>query len=280
MNRYKTEMRLFCLFCVGVLSGISAVFAESVRPEEAAKRVGEEIELHGSVFAVSWSNGEAGKRTQYLNFGDAFPRQVFTVQFRPDLIPGGRLLPSLAQREVRVKGMVEKGTHGPRIVVGDAAQIRVLPVAESMALDDGGRTRGDSKHIRAVWGQILVNEEFKRIEEEAVRLQRDQPRLRDGLWVVDQFFEGLDSPCEILVDRWERMFDRLDRWDEAYPKSSTATMVRGSALIHYAWEARGDSYAPTVTQKGWQKFEERLEEARHILMRVPEKDRKIGRAHV
>ncbi len=266
-------MRWFYLLIAVALFGVPCVIAEIVTPEEAAKLVGEEVELHGSVFAVSWSNGEAGKRTQYLNFGDAFPRQVFTVQFRPDLIPGGELLPNLAKREVRIKGMVETGKYGSRIMVQDAAQIEVMPVDETLALDEEGRTRGDSKHIRAVWGQILVNEEFKRIEEEAVRLQRDQPRLRDGLWVVDQFFEGLDAPCEILVDRWERMFDRLDRWDKAYPRSSTATMVRGSALIHYAWEARGDGYAPTVTQTGWRRFEERLEDARQILMRVPEKDR-------
>jgi hypothetical protein len=44
--------------------------------------------------------------------------------------------------------------------------------------------------------------------------------------------------------------------------------VRGDFFINYAWEARGNGYADTVTEEGWRQFRERLTEARAALERA------------
>src|SRR6187401_3593399 len=41
---------------------------------EAAKHVGEEVAITGKVFGVS----KSGKGTTYMNFGDKFPRHIFS----------------------------------------------------------------------------------------------------------------------------------------------------------------------------------------------------------
>ena len=56
-----------------------------------------------------------------------------------------------------------------------------------------------------------------------------------------------------------------DKIDEAIAKESSAKalrlQVRGTFYKNYAWEARGNGFAETVTEEGFRKFHERLEEA-------------------
>ena len=57
----------------------------------------------------------------------------------------------------------------------------------------------------------------------------------------------------------------FDTWCASSPRSSDAHLIRGTMLIHFAWEARGSGWASTVTPEGWKLFGERLEKARQEL---------------
>lgn len=54
----------------------------------------------------------------------------------------------------------------------------------------------------------------------------------------------------------EKIFRALN---QAAPRSPVAHMIKGDAYINYAWAARGDGYANTVTPEGWRLMAERLE---------------------
>ena len=58
---------------------------------------------------------------------------------------------------------------------------------------------------------------------------------------------------------------RLKEWDDAYPKSVTRLVMEGEIYTDDAWKARGDGYAYTVTQKGWQGFRRELSKAKDVL---------------
>jgi hypothetical protein len=61
-------------------------------------------------------------------------------------------------------------------------------------------------------------------------------------------------------------FDRVDAVLAKIPALKTTRLqLKGQFLIHYAWDARGAGVASTVTKEGWEKFEERLTDARKVL---------------
>jgi hypothetical protein len=72
---------------------------------------------------------------------------------------------------------------------------------------------------------------------------------------------GMDAP----EAQWKIHLDRLELWSRSQPFSMTAPVVHAGAWAKYAWKARGNGYANTVTQRGFNLFEERLAKARLIL---------------
>jgi hypothetical protein len=61
-------------------------------------------------------------------------------------------------------------------------------------------------------------------------------------------------------------FERVDAELAKTPALKVVRLqVKGDFLIHYAWEARGSGLAVAVSEEGWQKFRERLTEARRAL---------------
>lgn len=56
----------------------------------------------------------------------------------------------------------------------------------------------------------------------------------------------------------ERDTEDYDKWIAAYPESHVARTARGSALIQWAWDARGTGAGCTVTDEGSRLFQERL----------------------
>jgi hypothetical protein len=61
--------------------------------------------------------------------------------------------------------------------------------------------------------------------------------------------------------------------DRAGAPESFRLLARGEFYIHYAWDARGNGLAATVTREGWRLFGERLREAEAALTRSWELDR-------
>ena len=70
----------------------------------------------------------------------------------------------------------------------------------------------------------------------------------------------------------------LDPLLAAYPNEAAAVALRGQAMVHYAWEARGAGYADTVTPQGEADFEDRLGQAKTLLSQAYHMDPDVNEA--
>jgi len=61
---------------------------------------------------------------------------------------------------------------------------------------------------------------------------------------------------------FDKVFDVLTK---ARPESTMPLVLKGAVYITYAWDARGGGWANTVTEDGWKKMAERLDEAEKAL---------------
>jgi len=57
---------------------------------------------------------------------------------------------------------------------------------------------------------------------------------------------------------WSAHIERLKKWIASYPESATARIALAQAYIDYAWFARGEGYADSVSNSGWDLFGERI----------------------
>jgi hypothetical protein len=85
------------------------------------------------------------------------------------------------------------------------------------------------------------------------------PRLQGVLVGLESFLDAWKS--------WQSDFDRIAQWHKEEPDSYGADLVEVAAWMTWAWHARGDGFASTVTPEGWKLFGERLAHAEQVLHR-------------
>lgn len=110
----------------------------------------------------------------------------------------------------------------------------------------------------------LINEKFDSLDEIADQLRTDKTRLPGGDWQLSAFYEALDSPQLTEQDSTEHIA-HLQHWMSQRPSSITARVALATALIRWAWVARGYGSAPSVSAEGSRLFLERNHEAEAIL---------------
>jgi hypothetical protein len=93
-----------------------------------------------------------------------------------------------------------------------------------------------------------------------------------GLTADRSFYSAFRFEDWSMKPDWGGYFKALDGWEAAFPKSPYSRLARATALIGYAWEARGSGAAKTVTKNGWQLFGDRLIEG----VKKLEEARKLG----
>lgn len=84
-------------------------------------------------------------------------------------------------------------------------------------------------------------------------------------WIIQVTTTLLDDMKPWIKDRhgiWDPMCKTLD---EATHDKWAVQTLKGYSAIRYAWDARGDGLANTVTPDGWKKFGERLDLAEQAL---------------
>jgi ankyrin repeat protein len=64
----------------------------------------------------------------------------------------------------------------------------------------------------------------------------------------------------------------MRRLGRVHAESILAALWRGAVMVEFAWDARGDNWAPKVTRTGWQLFGDRLERARDELETAIERE--------
>ena len=80
---------------------------------------------------------------------------------------------------------------------------------------------------------------------------------------------GLESPYEEDEASYVKQEKLLRNWQTARPESLLLATCLGGFYISYAWLARGDGMADTVSSSGWQKFHQRLQTADKFLNGAP-----------
>jgi Domain of unknown function (DUF4034) len=114
--------------------------------------------------------------------------------------------------------------------------------------------------------QRLAASDFAWIDQEAAKVRLSKERLTGGYWKLRTLYGALEHPNELSSDgAWEDLINKLSDWSNQRPQSVTAKVALGAAWQEYAWNARGNGYADTVSQAAWQTFFQRLERSATVL---------------
>lgn len=110
----------------------------------------------------------------------------------------------------------------------------------------------------------LVNERFNELDHMADRYRREKSRLRGGEWRLRIFYLALDAPQQTDKDTRDHLA-HLENWTRARPESITARIAQATSLHRWAWVARGQGYARSVTSERWRLFTDRMNQAQGVL---------------
>ena len=120
-------------------------------------------------------------------------------------------------------------------------------------------------HIRSA----LAQEDFSRLDAEAEEARLSQSRLNSGLFRLFTFYRSIHGPAGGVLatdSDWQDHFAAVRKWIAARPQSATARIVLADTYVNYAWKARRNGYANTVSGSGWKRFNERIELGKAALM--------------
>ncbi len=135
------------------------------------------------------------------------------------------------------------------------------PQAETEATDTGVRTF--RVHIHELFNQG----EYSELESIAARLQSQRLRFRGGAWQLRVFYSMISYPPSLTATdaEWQAQIAKLEQWAKSYPNSAAPRVAMADAYLRFAWKARGNGFANTVTPEGWTLFRERVQSARQVL---------------
>lgn len=130
-------------------------------------------------------------------------------------------------------------------------------------------TSTDESAVRpGLWVRVvqsnLINEKFDELDHMADHYRQDKTRLPGGDWRLHVFYGVLDAPQQTDKDTRDHLA-HLEHWMTQRPASVTARVALASSLHRWAWVARGNGLADTVTPEGWRLFNERIKESQTVL---------------
>jgi hypothetical protein len=110
----------------------------------------------------------------------------------------------------------------------------------------------------------LIQEKFDDLDRIADRYRREKTRLSGGEWRLRRFYTALDAPQQTDKDSADHLA-HLQNWTQQRSESITARVALATSLTRWAWVARGNGQANTVTPEGWRLFGERIQRAQSVL---------------
>lgn len=97
------------------------------------------------------------------------------------------------------------------------------------------------------------------------KLRDSKEQFAGGSWKFYFVYCGVGLAQSAPESEWKAHIAALREWVGARPNSITAHVALADALTTYAWKARGNDWADTVTDEGWMLFKQRLNEAVKVL---------------
>jgi len=135
------------------------------------------------------------------------------------------------------------------------------PTAMEAATEEAGPQEGSWKQrIEAA----LIAERFDDLDRMADQYRREKTRVKGGDWRLRQFYEILDAPQMTDKDSVDHIA-HLEHWMQLRPESITARVALATSLHRWAWVARGNGLADTVTAEGWRLFDQRIKRSESVL---------------
>lgn len=224
----------------------------------AAQRVGETVTFEAEIMGVALS-----PRTKacYVNFGDAYPRQVLSVLLPPEHGPAYSSAVWQVGNTVRVTGRIDATPRGPVMKVTATNQFQGVTPSLRVALDENGEGTTFERKLAWTLQDLVRQEKFDEVERTVCRWRQDREKLLDGAWKIAFFYEAI-GPFNYTTQGVADFFAVLDRWSGYAPDSVTPHIIKADTLHAQAWKARGGGYAVTVTPERWREFKLKLDEAR------------------
>lgn len=106
--------------------------------------------------------------------------------------------------------------------------------------------------------------EYDALESGASMLRTSKAEYRSGDWQLTKFYYGL-AQLPTKAEDSAKWVASAREWVKRKPASITARVALAEILTTYAWQARGDGYAHSVSEEEWELFNERLSDARLVL---------------
>lgn len=145
-----------------------------------------------------------------------------------------------------------------------APQVRAqqaAPMLQQHPLDEEPAEQpGWSNNIRA----MLNAGQFDALDRMADKFRRERTRMPGGGWRLHHFYAALDIPFRSDADSAQHIA-QLRKWMAERPESMTAPIALATSLHRWAWVARGNGMANTVTPDRWKLFEDRHAQALEVL---------------
>jgi hypothetical protein len=115
--------------------------------------------------------------------------------------------------------------------------------------------------------ELLKQEKFSELDCMANAARAGKTRFSGSYWKLAGFYVGLESPRpgHPTQDDWKKHIQLVERWAHENSHSITARVALAESYINYAWDARGDGSADSVSDSGWKLFGERIAKAKEIL---------------
>ena len=126
-----------------------------------------------------------------------------------------------------------------------------------MSVNDPGEYAG-------LMTDLLKRKDFDGLEHAADMARSNKSRFPGGPWKLYVFYDSVGKPVagrQASEAEWNAELALLKEWISRKPQSSTARIALAQAYLGYGSKARGNGYADTVTDEGWQSYGGRTAQA-------------------
>ncbi|MCA9775377.1 MAG: DUF4034 domain-containing protein [Candidatus Eremiobacteraeota bacterium] len=170
------------------------------------------------------------------------------------ILPKGRELP-LGSRPYEGDEVVRQELLAPLPPNTDPNVVRL--VQEVLTFDPNEPEPMMEKRLETTYRVLLQKRQFACLDALGQTLRARRILGPSGTWLLGYLYRSLEPQDSQTA----QFVDYIEQWLKEEPDSLTARCLLGSALVQWAWQARGGGWASEVTEEGWELFRTRLERA-------------------
>ena len=256
---------------------LAIAYCDSGRPQEALAPVQKAISLAPDLAAAHYVHGKTLFKLGRLS--EAVSQFEKAIRIKPDYAKAyylmGRAYDLSNNPEAAEAALDQAIKHNPDeayyrtmrdYVVAYARQKNRTTLPAIVPIE--GKSAEYATWIYAgIFYEALIHRDFDLIDKAADQARASKDKLPGGNWKLSEIYLGLYRPFDIASDyEWNQHLDLLKQWTREKPNSMTAKIALASSYLNFAWDARGNGYAHTVSEENWKLFRERVTNAQEALM--------------